>query len=76
MDLRYYGGTESKMLGAVEEIASRGCRFLVAGRTDATGRFRTLADIAIPQQFAQIFAEIPPSRFRMDISSSELRDVS
>ncbi|MBI3464993.1 MAG: hypothetical protein HY000_18345 [Planctomycetes bacterium] len=74
VDSSYYGGTESEMLGAIAEIAGHGCRFLVASRADGSGRFRTLADIAVPEQSATIFTEIPQSRFRLDISSSGLRD--
>ena len=37
---RYYGGSEAAMRAALDEIASRGCRFLVAGRVDGAGTLR------------------------------------
>ncbi len=69
---RYYGDTDGKMRAALDQIANSGCRFLVAGRkTDE--RFETLADIALPPDFAKLFCAIPAEAFRADISSTELR---
>ncbi len=70
---RYYGNDPFRMNGALEEIGSGGGRFLVAVRIGAEGRVRTLNDIAVPPRFADLFTEIPESRFRMDTSSSEIR---
>src|SRR5438067_1773262 len=39
---KYYGGDESRMHEALEEIANSGSSFLVAVRIDATGRIRAL----------------------------------
>jgi hypothetical protein len=72
VDPRYYGGSEAKMLMALEETRRLGCRFLVAGRVD-NGVFRTLDDVALPQEFREMFATIPESAFRYDISSTQLR---
>lgn len=69
---RYYGGSEQAMLTALAEIWAAGCRFLVAGRQH-DGRFRTLADVPIPQGFTPLFQSIPEARFRADISSTALR---
>jgi hypothetical protein len=69
---RYYGD-EARMIAALREMADRGCRFLVAVRVDGAGRVRSLADAAIPQEFAQLFTAIPESRFRIDASSSAIR---
>jgi len=69
---RYYGD-ETLMNAALEEMADRGCRFLVAVRIDETGRVRSLADAAIPPKFSQLFTAIPESRFRIDASSSAIR---
>ena len=73
VDGRYYGDNHWEMLAALEELKQRGCRFLVAGRLAADGRFQTLSDIAVPEQFSTLFAEIPESRFRADLSSTHLR---
>ena len=59
---------------AFAKIREEGCRFLVAGRVD-DGGFRTLADVAIPREFTDLFEAIPESRFRADVSSTELRST-
>jgi nicotinamide mononucleotide (NMN) deamidase PncC len=69
---RYYGG-EAQMHAALQEMADREARFLVAVRRDAAGRLRSVADALIPPRFAGLFTQIPESRFRVDASSTELR---
>ena len=75
VDPRYYGDDEVAMLSALSHIRASGCRFLVAGRTQG-GVFRTLADVAVPPGFDDLFEAIPESRFRADVSSTELRSAS
>jgi hypothetical protein len=70
---RYYEDDETRMLAALEAIAERGCRFLVAGRADAAGRFLTLDDLFVPRRFRELFAAIPEHVFRLDVSSTVLR---
>ena len=70
---RYYGGQAAAMLTALAEMWALGCRFAVAGRVDAGGAFRTLADVAIPDGFRPLFCEIPEGAFRADLSSTGLR---
>lgn len=69
---RYYHGSEQELHEALSQIRSQGCRFLVAGRKQQD-RFVTLGDIALPREFADLFAEIPPESFRADVSSTEMR---
>jgi nicotinamide mononucleotide (NMN) deamidase PncC len=69
---RYYGDSAKAMHAALCGIRDAGCRFLVGGRIVGE-RFETLADIALPDEFAPLFAAIPPDEFRADISSTELR---
>lgn len=69
---RYYGDSERAVLESLARIRDQGCRFLVAGRVQE-GRFRTLADVAIPGGFAGLFDQIPEASFRADVSSTELR---
>ena len=69
---RYYGD-ETRMVAALNAIAERGCRFLVAVRADTAERVRTLADVAVPPRFTHLFTPIPESRFRLDTSSSDIR---
>lgn len=70
---RYYGNTEATMRAALDEIAAHGCRFLVAGRVDAGGRFATLAEAPIAPEYRALFAAIPEAQFRSDLSSTLLR---
>lgn len=70
---RYYEHSYDKMLAALAHIRAQGCRFLVAGRKEKNGIFSTLADIVIPNGFADLFDSIPSDLFRLDISSSQLR---
>lgn len=70
---KYYGDDEVRMHAALEEIGSCGGRFMVAVRIDAAGRVRALRDIAMPRRYADLFTEIPEHRFRLDLSSSEIR---
>ena len=69
---RYYEATEGAVLRALAEMGALGCRFLVAGRAEGDA-FRTLADVPVPQGFADLFDDIPESAFRADVSSTELR---
>jgi nicotinamide mononucleotide (NMN) deamidase PncC len=70
---RYYGDSAERMAAALQEIADRGCSFLVAVRVDGAGRVRALSDVAVPERFARLFVAIPESRFRLDSSSSDIR---
>ena len=69
---RYYGD-EPRMVDALRELADLRVRFLVAVRVDATARVHGLSDVAVPSAFAPLFTDIPESRFRVDLSSSEIR---
>jgi nicotinamide mononucleotide (NMN) deamidase PncC len=71
--MKYYGHDEDRMLAALEEIGQSGGNFLVAVRIDSSGRLLTLRDIPIPQRFVDLFAEIPEHLFRLDLSSSAIR---
>jgi hypothetical protein len=72
MQPKYYGGSESEMLAALNEIRSNGCRFLVAGRREGES-FRTLSWLVLAPAMRDLFEELAESEFRRDISSSELR---
>lgn len=73
---RYYGGSEEKLHAALTELRSAGCRFLVAGRDDAHGRFVQLSDLALPPGCQELFVGVPESEFHVDRSSTELRGAS
>jgi nicotinamide mononucleotide (NMN) deamidase PncC len=70
---RYYGDSEAAMRTALGEIAGRGCRFLVAGRVDGSGRFATVSEASIPPEYRGLFSGIPEEQFRNDLSSTALR---
>lgn len=71
-DARYYGDDPSACLAAIKRIARRGCRFLVFGRDLGTG-FMRLSDLDLPEALRAICREVPPEKFREDISSTEIR---
>lgn len=57
---------------ALAIVRRMACRFLVAGRL-TRGHFHTLADLPIPTNFMDLFEAIPEAEFRLDLSSTELR---
>lgn len=68
---RYYGD-EAAMHAALAAIRDQGCRFLVAGRVQ-NGDFGTLDQVGVPPMFQDMFLALPEARFRIDLSSTELR---
>ena len=72
-DLRFYNGDQVRMLEALSNISSHGCRFLVAGRFER-GAYHTLADVPVPAEFVDMLREIPEAEFRVDLSSTDLRE--
>lgn len=72
VDPRYYGGTEA-MHAALSAIRDQGCRFLVAGRVHA-GAFHTLDEVPVPPFLRDMFIALPEIAFRVDLSSTELRE--
>jgi hypothetical protein len=73
---RYYGDSEEKMTAALAGIREAGCRFLVAGRRGATGKFVRLEDLAMPAAFRDLFEGIPEVEFHIDRSSTDLRRLA
>jgi hypothetical protein len=69
---RFYGSTMKGVEESLEHLRKLGAKFLVAGRSSKDD-FKTLDDIEIPSGYRDMFAEIPESAFKMDISSTELR---
>lgn len=70
-DPKYYGGPAG-CLAALEQIAARGCRFLVFGRDLGMG-FMRLADLELPEVLRSLCREVPAAEFREDVSSTALR---
>jgi hypothetical protein len=71
---RFYGESEQRMNDALGAFQAQGCRFLVACRVDSAGTVRCLDDLAIPPAWHRLFEGIPADAFRMDISSTQLRE--
>lgn len=69
---KYYDGDYKKMLEILNGCKNTGCTFLVAGR-NVDGAFKVLEDFDIPEELRDMFISIPPERFRVDISSTEIR---
>ncbi len=72
---RYYDNSQTAMLTALAEMWGAGSRFLVAGRADEHGVFRTLGDIDLPSGFQPLFANLPEESFRADVSSTAIRNT-
>lgn len=72
VDTRFYDGDPVAMHAALDTVRARGCRFLVAGR-ETGGAYRTLAQVAVPEGFRDLFEALPEGEFRHDISSTEIR---
>ena len=70
---RFYKDDPAKMQAAFDEIRQSGCQFLVAGRLHGE-QFLTLQDIAVPAGYRELFRGLPEEMFRVDMSSTELRD--
>jgi len=72
VDPRFYGGESARMVDSLRRIRERSCRFLVAGRA-AAGTFRTLAQVAIPDGYRDLFQALDEDEFRIDVSSTQIR---
>ena len=68
-DPRYYGNDRDFMLQSIERIIARGCRFLVFGRALGSSFIR-LADLDLPEVLRRVSSEVPPEKFREDVSST------
>lgn len=70
---RFYGDSEDELDRALNVVRSRGCRFLVACRSNAEGCIIDLDKLNIASKYGDLFAAIPATRFRIDLSSTQLR---
>ncbi|KAL8228979.1 hypothetical protein R6Q57_013879 [Mikania cordata] len=69
---KYYGGSNENMIETLLGCKRTGSTFLVGGR-NMDGVFKVLGDFDIPNELKEMFISIPVDKFRMDISSTELR---
>jgi hypothetical protein len=70
---RFYHNNLAEMRNSFEDVRAAGCRFLVAGRFE-NDRFITLGNVDIPQGYQGLFEQIPEEEFRVDISSTAMRE--
>jgi hypothetical protein len=68
----YYGGPAA-LAKALDLVRRNRCRFVVAGRLVAD-QFRTLKELSLPPAYRDLFVELPEDVFRVDLSSSQLRE--
>ncbi|TWT78475.1 Cytidylyltransferase [Posidoniimonas polymericola] len=73
-DEDYYDESEALRDEAIDHIADAGCRFLVFGRA-FDGEFIALDDLGLPQALTDLCTGVPENKFRVDLSSTELREA-
>ena len=61
------------MIASIEAVGAKGGSFLVGCRT-LDGKLKCMDDLVIPIKLKQFFRAIPEDLFRMDISSTQLRE--
>lgn len=69
---RFYDHDPAEMHAAFEQIRAAGCRFFVAGRLK-NDQFLTWQDLDLPPEIRDLFEGTTEQEFRMDVSSTELR---
>lgn len=70
---KYYAEEDGGLTGALTQLKCLGCSFIVGGRENKLGQFETLSEAAIPEGFADMFEQVSEDEFRVDLSSSEIR---
>ena len=73
MDPAYYNRSQANMRAALAEIRKAGCHFLVAGRL-VNRHFKTQNDLPVLGGFEKLFSGLPEEAFRVDLTSTELRE--
>jgi hypothetical protein len=71
---RFYNNSAEAMGQALARIRGQGCRFLVAARADTQGQLVELAQLSLAPECADLFEGIPAAEFRVDRSSTQLRE--
>jgi hypothetical protein len=71
---RFYGDDPERMHEALAGFRTAQCRFVVAGRVDAAGRFVGVDEICVPEPHRDLFTGLSEQDFRIDLSSTQLRE--
>lgn len=82
IDPKYYAHSRENMVAALAAMtgggSDKGCRFVVGGRVDKSGTFVTCEDVlgpaSLPPLVSRAFLGISEAQFRLDLSSTEIRD--
>jgi len=76
IDTKYYENNQERMQQALLEIQSLGCIFVVGGRLDGNTfkDFSFMVD-QIPLAFRSLFVALKEEDFRLDLSSTEIRET-
>lgn len=74
-DDRFYPDSQatSPSVSAMTEFRNLGSSFIVGGRHDEEGSFRTVRDVDVPSGFESLLLEIPEHMFADPISSTQIR---
>jgi Cytidylyltransferase-like len=73
LDPRFYGGHDAAVRAALATLDQHRCRFLVAGRTDPSGRFQPAEELPVADDFRSLFCSLTEAEFRSDLSSTAFR---
>ena len=73
LEERFYSLETGGLAGALDHLRQRGCSFLVAGRATEDGVYHSFDDSSLPEKGRGLFKPIPEGVFRLDLSSSEIR---
>ena len=76
LEPRFYPVETGGLKGALGHLRERCCSFLVAGRATEEGVFRGYDHLQIPAMAEGLFAAIPELLFRLDLSSTDIRNKS
>ena len=71
---RYYSAPD-RLQATLQEFMDRGHQFLVGGRVNSNDEFQTAMELRVPKQFRSLFRNLSEAEFRMDISSTALRQA-
>ena len=73
-DVDYYAGGFQERDAAIAELQHLGCRFLAFGRV-VDGEFQEADELPLPSTLKELTHSVPENVFRLDLSSTELRQT-
>lgn len=76
VDPRYYENDRTQRDAALRTLHETGCRAIVGGRIESGGDFQVWDATLVPAEFQPLFQALTEAEFRVDLSSSEIRQRS